>query len=48
MGGACGMFVGRKSDVYRVLVREHEGNRPPGRSKCRWEDNIKMVLKYIL
>jgi len=30
---------------YRVLVGKHEGNRPLGRPKHRWEDNIKMDLQ---
>jgi len=28
--------------VSRVLVRNPEGNRPHGRLRHRWEDNIKM------
>jgi len=28
--------------VYRVLVGKPEGNRPLGRSRRRWEDNIQM------
>jgi hypothetical protein len=30
--------------VYKVLVRKHEGKRPFGRSKCRWE----AILEWIL
>jgi hypothetical protein len=33
-------WVGRV--VYRVLVGKPEGNRPVGRARCRWEDNIKL------
>jgi hypothetical protein len=33
--------------VYRVLVGRPEGKRPLGRSRRRWEDNIKMDLKEI-
>ena len=33
--------VGDRGDVYRVLVGNPEGNRPPGRPRRRWEDNIK-------
>jgi len=29
----------------RVLVAKPEGEKPPGRITCRWEDNIKMDLK---
>jgi hypothetical protein len=32
---------------YRVLVRKPEGNRPPGRPRRRWEDNIKMYLQVV-
>jgi hypothetical protein len=28
--------------VYRVLVGRPEGERPLGRPRCRWEDNIKL------
>jgi hypothetical protein len=30
--------------MYRVLVGKPEGNRPLGRARRRWEDNIKMNL----
>jgi hypothetical protein len=33
--------IGERKDVYRVLVGKPEGKRPLGRSKHRWEDNIK-------
>jgi len=36
--------MGEKRGVYRVLVGKPEGKRPIGRSRCRWEDNIKMDL----
>ena len=29
---------------YSVLMRESEGNKPCGRSKSKWVDNIEMVL----
>jgi hypothetical protein len=32
----------------RVLARKHEGKKPLGRPKCRWEDNIKMDLTEIV
>jgi hypothetical protein len=32
---------------YRVLVGRPEGKRPLGRSRCRWEDNIKMDFREI-
>jgi hypothetical protein len=33
--------------VYRVLVGRREGKRPLGRSRRRWEDNIKMDLQEV-
>jgi hypothetical protein len=33
--------------VYRVLVGRLEGKRLLGRSRRRWEDNIKMDLREI-
>ena len=33
--------------TYRVLVGKPEGNRPLGRPKCRWKDNIKMHLREL-
>jgi hypothetical protein len=33
--------------VYRVFVGGHEGNRPVGRPRRRWEDNIKLDLMEI-
>jgi hypothetical protein len=32
-------------NAYRILVEKPEGKRPLGRSRCRWEDNIKMDLR---
>jgi hypothetical protein len=39
--------VGEGRSVYRVLVGRPEGNRPLGRSRHRWEDNIKMDLREM-
>jgi len=33
--------------VYRVLVRNPEGKRPPGRPRRRWVDNIRMDLQEV-
>ena len=41
------MRMGQGRGVYRVLVRKHEGKRPLGRPRCRWEDNIKMDLQEV-
>jgi hypothetical protein len=36
--------MGEKRNVYRLLVGKPEGNRPLGRPRRRWIDNIKMDL----
>jgi len=36
--------MGDRRGVYRVLVGNPEGKKPLGRSKRRWEDNIKMDI----
>jgi len=33
--------------VYRVLVGKPGGKRSLGRSRCRWEDYIKMDLQEV-
>jgi hypothetical protein len=42
-----GIRMGEGRGVYRVLARRPEGKRPLGRSRCRWEDNIKLDLREI-
>jgi len=39
--------MGERRGVYRVLVGKSEGNRLLGRSRRRWEDNIKMYLQEV-
>jgi hypothetical protein len=39
--------MGEGGGVYRVSVGVSEGTRPLGRSRHRWEDNIKMNLREI-
>ena len=39
--------MGVRRGVYRVLVGKHEGKRPLGRLRRRWEDNIKMDLQEV-
>jgi hypothetical protein len=39
--------MGEGRGVYRVLVGRCEGNRPLGRPRRRWEDNINMYLREI-
>ncbi|KAJ4448136.1 hypothetical protein ANN_10148 [Periplaneta americana] len=34
-------------NAYKVLVGKHEGERPLGRSRSRWEDDIKMDLREL-
>jgi hypothetical protein len=33
--------------AYKVLVGKPEGTKPLGRSRYRWEDNIKMYYQEI-
>jgi hypothetical protein len=37
----------KKRHAYMILVGKPEGNRPFGRPRLRWEDNIKMDLRKI-
>jgi hypothetical protein len=39
--------MGKKKNAYRILVGRPEGNRPLGRHRRSWEDNIKMDLREI-
>jgi len=39
--------MGDRRGVYRFLVGKPEGKRPLGRSRCRWDDNIKMDLQEM-
>jgi hypothetical protein len=39
--------MGEDRSVHRVLVGKPEGNRPMGRPRHRWEDNIKIDLQDI-
>jgi len=39
--------MGERRGVYRVLVGKHESERPLGRPKYRWEDNVKMDLQEV-
>jgi hypothetical protein len=36
-----------KRGVYRVVVRKPEGKRPLGRSRRRWENNIRMDIQKV-
>jgi hypothetical protein len=37
--------MGDRRDAYRVLMGRPWGKRQLGRPRCRWEDNIKWVIK---
>jgi hypothetical protein len=39
--------MGEERGVHRVLVGKPEGNRPLGRPRRRWEDNIKMYIQDV-
>jgi hypothetical protein len=39
--------MGEDRGVHRVLVGKTEGNRPLGRLRRRWEDNIKINLQEV-
>jgi hypothetical protein len=43
LGHVTGM--GDRRGACRVLVRKPKGNRPLGRPRHRWEDNIKIGLQ---
>jgi hypothetical protein len=39
--------MGARRGAHRALVGKPELNRPLGRPRSRWEDNIKMVLREV-
>jgi hypothetical protein len=46
MGGACRTY-GERRGVSMLLVGKPEEKKPLGRSRHRWEDNIKMYLQVV-
>jgi len=46
MGGTCSTYEGDR-DVYKVLTGKPEEQRPLGRPRHRWEDNIKMYFQEM-
>jgi len=46
MGWACSTYREGRS-VYGVLAGKPEGKRPLGRTRRRWEDNIKVDLQEM-
>jgi hypothetical protein len=39
--------MGERRGAYRVLVGKPEARIPLGRTRRRWEDNIKMDLREV-
>jgi hypothetical protein len=39
--------MGEERKLYKDLVGKHEGKRPLGRSRRRWEDGITIDLREI-
>ena len=39
--------MGKRRDIYSVLVGKPEGKRPLGRPRYRWKDNIKTELQEV-
>jgi hypothetical protein len=39
--------MGKKRNVYSVLVGKPQGKRPLGRPRRRWEDNIKIDVQQV-
>jgi hypothetical protein len=37
--------MGEMKNVYKILVGKHDGKRPLGKPRRRWEDNIRMNLR---
>jgi hypothetical protein len=37
--------MGKQIKACRILVEKPDGNKPLGRPRCRWEDNIEMGFK---
>jgi len=46
MGRACSTYREGRG-AYRILVGEPYRNKPLGRPRRRWEDNIKMDLQEV-
>ena len=39
--------MGERRGPYRVLLGKPEGKRPFGRSRHRWEDNIRWIFRKL-
>jgi hypothetical protein len=45
---ACGTaLLGKRRNTLKSMVRKHEGKRPSGRPRGKWDDNIKIVIIEI-
>jgi hypothetical protein len=40
-------LIGDKKNSYSLLMEKPEGKRRLGKTRCRWEGNIKTCLKEI-
>jgi len=40
--------IGERRGSFKVMVWKTDGNRPLGRARRRWEDNIKVDLQEIV
>jgi hypothetical protein len=47
MDRSCRVYGGEMRNVYNILIGKPEEKRPLGRSRHRWEDNIRMDLREI-
>jgi hypothetical protein len=45
VGNGTGMRITEM--CTRFLVKEPDGEKPLGETRCRWEDNIKVAFKVI-
>ena len=41
------VYIGERRYVYIVSARKHEGKRPLGRPRHRWENNINMDIQKV-
>jgi hypothetical protein len=39
--------MGEKKNAYRIFVGKLKANRPLGKPRCKWVNNIKMDLREI-
>jgi hypothetical protein len=39
--------MGEKRHVYKIVVGKRKGERPLGKHRCRWEDNIRNDVRKI-